>query len=1515
MDISDDKIDQFIAQAKRMGLEDPEKIQGYVDSAIEREARLKDRAAKLAAEKAQAELEKLKIEAERQAEKLKIEAERQAELEKFKIEKEFELKRLELQNQPTANVSSSSGQSFGPKNIPRLPMFQESVDEIDSFIFRFEAHAVLCKWDKEQWPIHFASCLQGSALTFFHSLCAAGPVSYDDLKQHFLTKFQCSSSAFRERFRQAKPEPGESFPAYLTRLRHYFDRWVTLSGIVKNFDGLVDLLLREQLLHSVTRDLFIYLKEKEFDNVSDMCKSAELFREARPTKNFARRDDVSLFSASVAQVKEPSGQSFPFRHPRGSFGAGRGSSRGAGRGQPSKTYSGQSNFSSFSSQSVSCPSPGKKVSFDKAGGSHRQSRDGSVQQKEDRYSRQRAKCFKCGGIGHYSSQCPSKEPCEKVLACRVLVSAEVAKHLGKLAIHAGFVNDQRVSVLRDSGCTTAGVRKSLVLPEQYTGDTQRCITFGGKVEIFPVARVIVCTPFFKGEINCCVIDDPVTDLILGNLHDVSDAPVPDLEHEVALVTTRLQEKREKELPKQLSTPLPPDLPVDREKLISLQKADPLLNECFQAAQSGETSKAGAATVSFCVSEGMLFRMYQDVHSTVKQIVVPQSLRASVLCAAHDSISAGHCGIKRTLKRVFLRFYWPGVTQSVRQYCRTCDVCQKTKAKGRLRPVPLAKMPVIDVPFKRIAVDLIGPFSPTSRNGYRWVLTVIDVATRFPEAIPLKSIDTVSVAEALMGIFSRVGYPEEIQSDKGTQFVSDLMQQIHRLLSIRSVSTSPYHPQSNGLVERFNGTLKTMLRKVVRTHPNQWDRYLPALLFAYRELPNASTGFSPFELLFGRRPRGPVDLLAHSWTQEDPQTDGKPLYHYVSELKQVLAECMETAVENVKQATDTHKQYFDRNTVDRRFQTGDEVLVFLPTEHNKLLMAWKGPYRVNKVLGTDYQVDVGKGKLKIFHANLLQKYFRRSETVLTAAVSTQVPKDGQGLMDDRLALQELPKDYPQEEFVSCVSVITDDDKDIVSVPTLPFLGKETVKDVQIDSNLTSDQKDDMISLLQDFPDVLTDAPGSETLGVVHEINLTTDQPVRLKPYPLPLTSRDVVEREVQSMLDLGVIEPSKSPYSSPIVLVTKKDGSVRFCIDFRRLNSITVFDAEPIPDVDELFCRLSGATYFTKVDLAKGYWQIPVREQDKEKTAFQTPFGLFQWTRMPFGLVTAPATFARMMRLLRLADHSALSFFDDILIASVEWSAHLKHVRGVLQSIRDAGLTARPSKLFAGFQELEFLGHVVSKGVLKPEESKVKKMLSFPRPVSKKQVRSLMGLLSYYRKFIPRFASLAAPLTSLTKGVARKPVVWTEECEQAFKQIQTYLSSFPVLRLPDLNLPFVVRTDASSSGVGAVLLQVVDGTLHPITYISRKLLEREMKYSTVERECLAIVWAIGKLSKYLWGKQFVLQTDHKPLTYLKMSNFRNARLTRWALSLQEYHFTVEPVSGTVNQIADALSRSEADQVIP
>jgi len=461
-------------------------------------------------------------------------------------------------------------------------------------------------------------------------------------------------------------------------------------------------------------------------------------------------------------------------------------------------------------------------------------------------------------------------------------------------------------------------------------------------------------------------------------------------------------------------------------------------------------------------------------------------------------------------------------------------------------------------------------------------------------------------------------------------------------------------------------------------------------------------------------------------------------------------------------------------------------------------------------------------------------------------------------------------------------------------------------VNINADLPVDKKKEVSKIIQSFSAVISDKPGKTSL-IEHKIVLNTDKTITSKPYPLPFQSRKIVEKEVKDMLDMGIIEPSTSPYCSPIVLVKKTDGTYRFCIDFRKLNAVTVQDAEPIPYQEELLNSFGGSFWFSKMDLTKGYWEIPLEENSRKYTAFQTPLGLFQFKMMPFGLCNAPATFARLMRIVFSGTLNVVTFFDDIAIHSKTWEEHLTALESVLHLLSVNGLTAKPSKMYLGYRDILFLGHVISHDTQRPDPKKINSMISLGRPQTKKQVRSLLGVIGYYRKFIHNFAGVAEPLTTLVRAGQPDRVIWSESCQKAFQTVLDALNSNPILILPNFREKFFLRTDASDVGVGACLLQRREDLLHPVTYVSRKLLPRETRYSIIEKECLAIVWSVNKLSRYLLGTKFYIESDHRPLLFLAGKRSTSARLMRWALSLQPFVFDIAHIKGSENNLADLLSR--------
>ena len=913
-----------------------------------------------------------------------------------------------------------------------------------------------------------------------------------------------------------------------------------------------------------------------------------------------------------------------------------------------------------------------------------------------------------------------------------------------------------------------------------------------------------------------------------------------------------------------------------EEVKEWQQADEGLSRIRELAK-GDAMKDSGAHATFYYREGLLYRNWRP-HGTeeggvreCEQLVLPQRCRDAVLHLAHEVPMAGHLGITKTKDRILQRYYWPGIFKDIAQYCCTCEVCQRSTPQKPLR-AEMIPLPLISQPFQRIAMDLVGPL-PKSRRGNRFILTIVDYATRYPEAIPLSSTEASRIAKELVTVFSRTGIPEEILSDQGANFMSMLLQEMYQLLHIRRIRTSPYHPQTDGLVERFNGTMKGMLRKFVGRGRKDWDEYLPYLLFAYREVPQASTGFSPFELLYGRKVRGPLDVLKEAWTgAEGNQGSGVT---QIVEMRQRMEEMMDQVQVNANRAQSRQKRLYDRGAHTREFAVGDQVLILLPQTHHSLKLEWVGPYKVTRRVTTvDYEVVMpGRRKeRRVYHINLMKKWNPQS-TALFAMVAEQEEDD-----------------YFDDEWFE----LSDNTEGLA------------LEDVNAD--LPGPKRAELLALMKESEEIFRKTPGRTTLAQ-HMIN-TGSAPIRQKPYRLPYSQREVLKKELDEMLEAGVIRPSVSPWAAPIVLVPKKDGGQRLCIDYRKLNATASFDAYPMPQMEEIFESIGRAKVISTLDLAKGYWQIPLSESSREKTAFTTTFGLFEFEVMPFGLHSTPATFQRLMNyVLRSCESYAKSYIDDIAVYSQTWEEHLEHLGEVFRRLVSADLHVKLVKCHFGVSKVHYLGHVIGQGEIEPDQQKIAGVQSYPVPATKKNVRAFLGLVGYYRRFVPDFASIATPLTNLTKKRYPEKVVWDDACEGAFQKLKAALVAKPVLKVADPTEPFVLQTDASNFGLGAVLSQNGDdGCEHPVAYASRKLLPREVNYAVVEKECLAIVWALKFFHVYLYGQEFAIETDHKPLSWLDRMKSTNARLTRWSLQIQPYRFEMRYRKGTDNGNADGLSRS-------
>ncbi|XP_077993259.1 uncharacterized protein LOC144447231 [Glandiceps talaboti] len=935
-------------------------------------------------------------------------------------------------------------------------------------------------------------------------------------------------------------------------------------------------------------------------------------------------------------------------------------------------------------------------------------------------------------------------------------------------------------------------------------------------------------------------------------------------------------------------------PLSRDRLIREQERDPELIELSK--RSISLKEVDTVPVCYYKKDGLLMRKWRppdalvsDEWRIVNQIVVPKLYRRDILSLAHDSLMSGHLGVNKTYNKILNHFYWPKLRQDVAKYCRSCHACQVVGKPNQKIPVaPLKPIPAFSEAFSRVLIDCVGPL-PKTKSGNEYLLTIMCASTRFPEAIPLRSINAQRIVKALTKFFTLVGLPKSVQSDQGSNFMSNLFQQVLHQLGIEQYKSSAYHPESQGALERFHQTLKNMIRTYCFENEKDWDEGVHLVLFAARETVQESLGFSPFELVFGHSVRGPLKLLQEKWLCEESEIN---LLDYVSGFKERLTRACDVARENLKGSQMKMKKWYDKDARNRVFKPGHRVLVLFPIPGHPLQARYYGPYEIkSKINDVNYIVKTpGRRKeSQLCHINMLKEYVERDENSKSKSVSSTVTTQLSDHNDDEEDSQSEGQGVDCDFKLKNSDILADLDTKL--------------------SHLSRERSEELKNLILEFKHLFSDVP-EKTDKICHDVDVGNATPVKQHPYRMNPMKLEHLRNEVKYMLDNDIIEPSYSAWSSPCVLVPKPGNCYRFCTDYRRVNTLSKTDSYPLPRIDDCIDKIGNAKFVSKFDLLKGYWQIPLTDRAREVSAFVTPDGLYEYKVMPFGMKNAPATFQRLINRVIANLEGCGGFVDDVSVHSDTWQQHLQRLRKFFERLSEAKLTVNLAKSEFCHATVTYLGHIVGQGQTRPVHAKVEGIVNFPVPRNKKELMRFLGMVGYYRRYCPNFAIIANSLTSLLKKDSK--FVWSESCQDAFVKIKAILTSSPVLAAPDFSNQFKLAIDASDMGMGAVMMQQgTDGVDHPICYFSKKFDKHQRNYSTVEKECLALILALQHLDVYLSVTlhPILVFTDHNPLTFVHKMKSKNQRLLRWSLMLQEYNLEIRHIKGKDNVIADALSRVE------
>ena len=488
--------------------------------------------------------------------------------------------------------------------------------------------------------------------------------------------------------------------------------------------------------------------------------------------------------------------------------------------------------------------------------------------------------------------------------------------------------------------------------------------------------------------------------------------------------------------------------------------------------------------------------------------------------------------------------------------------------------------------------------------------------------------------------------------------------------------------------------------------------------------------------------------------------------------------------------------------------------------------------------------------------------------------------------------------------------------------------EVIDDEDIATEIDWDFKDSNIEIKPHDPNLLSKKELIEFKNLVQEIKSVVAKdikelpscniakhvirvhssvaPIYIAPYRKSHFERNILKEHINEMLDAGIIEPSSSAWSAPVLMIPKSDGSQRFCVDYRRLNAVTITETWPMPRSSDIFDNLSGSNYFSTLDLKSGYWQVIIDEESREKTGFSTPDGHYQFKRMAFGLKNAPADFSRIMHIVFKKFSFVEIYLDDITIHSKTLDEHFKHIREVIKACKEASLSLNIKKCNWCAIEISLLGHIISRQGVAMDPKKISAIKDRKAPKNVKDVQVFLGICNYYRRFIKNFAGIALPLTVLLQKDT--PFVWADLTNKAFEDLKAALTTYPVLRMPDLTKEFTLFTDASGYALGAVLSQKDDeGKEHVLAYASRTIRGAELHYGITEKECLAVIWAVKQFRIYLYGTKFTIITDHSALAWLMNIQDPTGKLARWAIYLQIYHFDIIHRKGILHTNADTLSR--------
>ncbi|XP_069167999.1 uncharacterized protein [Procambarus clarkii] len=678
--------------------------------------------------------------------------------------------------------------------------------------------------------------------------------------------------------------------------------------------------------------------------------------------------------------------------------------------------------------------------------------------------------------------------------------------------------------------------------------------------------------------------------------------------------------------------------------------------------------------------------------------------------------------------------------------------------------PLVPVPAFGQAFERQLIDGVGPLPQTKRRN-NYLLTIMCASTRFPEAVPLRQLTSKSIMGKLQRLFSWVGIPKEIQSDCGSVFQSRWFIPLIASWGITQIRSSPYTPESQGAIERFHSTLKTMLRVFCAEQGAEWDETVCPALFAIQDAVVESLGFSLFQLVYGHEVHSPLSMLKE---QLRSGVAMKSVDEYVCKFRERLGSAKKFAAEHLRKAQRKMSDWYDRKAVPMEFQVGTWVMVLLPGKRKVTEPRFEGPYRVVKRIGqVSYEISKPDRprKTQVCHIDRLKPYFQE-EGKATVRNGTMRP-EGEG---GAVMCMRLNQELPEEEGKWAGA----DGTHLSNTESLRSIGEKL-------QHLKGKQRAELMTILRESEFIFTDVPRRHT-SVMHEIEVTGGRPFKQSAYWVSPEKRELMRKEVEYFLANDLAEPSNIEWSSPCLLVRNSDGTYRFCTDYRKVNAIIVSDSHPMPRVNDCIDQVGNAGYVSKVDLLKGYYQISLTPEARKISAFVTPDGLYQYKVRPFGLKNSGSCFQRMMNEVLLGAEGCTMYIDDIVVYANSWETHLIRLKELFRRLEEANLTVNLAKCEFGKAHLEYLGFIIGQGKVTLVDQKVTAIKEYPVPRTRKELLRNLGMIGYHRGFCENLSTIAHSLTELFKNNRWK---WGEACQESFEKTKSLFTEAPFLISPRL----------------------------------------------------------------------------------------------------------------------------------